>query len=128
MNEHRSHVLRNYRDVKYDDKIYNCLHFAVDVYKDFANQDISHLLNELMTSKNHRTINPDKLKHFKKLDEPTSPCIAVMHGMIAHAGVFIDGFVLHLTESGVHIMPPHLLKLQYSVVNYYAVDSRKKPF
>ncbi|WP_394260786.1 hypothetical protein [Moraxella boevrei] len=119
MNKHQEYALRNYRDVKYDDEHYNCLHFACDVYKDLTNQDLSIFVDELMTGKDKRKINPQKLNQLKKLDEPDSPCLTVMHGNEPHAGVYVDNFVLHLNENGVHIMPLHLIKLQYGLVSFY---------
>lgn len=115
------HVLRNYRDAKYDDKDYNCLHFVCDAYKDLTNQDLSIFVNDLMTSQDKRTINPAKLSSLKKLAEPVNPCLAVMHGAEPHAGIFVDGFILHLNHNGVGILPPHLAQLQFGLITYYAI-------
>lgn len=103
----------------YDDKSYNCLHYAVDKYKAITGVDVELYVSELMTSKDNRTINPAKLANFSQLDTPASPCFAVMRGATVHAGIYHNGVILHLTETGEQATPLHIAKLQYGTVKFY---------
>lgn len=104
----------------YDDKTYNCLHYAVDKYQAITGVDIGLYVAELMTGKDNRKINPAKLSQFTPLDAPASPCFAVMRGATVHAGVYHDGLIHHLTESGEQAVPPHIAQLQHGLIKYYA--------
>lgn len=113
--------LAKYQAVKYDDTHYNCLHFAVDIYRDITGKDIGLYVGELMTGKNARTINPSKLKDFIPLDTPRNPCLAVMHGQAVHAGIFYHNQIIHLTEAGIQCVPPHIAQLQHGKIRYYDI-------
>lgn len=104
----------------YNDKTYNCLHYAVDKYQAITGVDVGLYVSELLTGKDSRTINPAKLSHFTPLDALVSPCFAVMRGASVHAGIYHDGVILHLTETGEHATPIHIAQLQYGVIKYYA--------
>ena len=104
----------------YDDKSYNCLHYAVDKYQAITGVDIGLYVAELMTGKDNRKINPAKLSQFTPLDAPVSPCFAVMRGATVHAGIYHNGVIHHLTEAGEHATPAHIAQLQYGAIKYYA--------
>lgn len=104
----------------YNDTTYNCLHYSVDKYKALTGIDVGLYVSELLTDKNARAINPAKLANFSLLDAPASPCLAVMRGAVVHAGIYHDGLIHHLTESGEHAVPPHIARLQHGTVKYYA--------
>lgn len=104
----------------YDDKSYNCLHYAVDRYQAITGVDMGLYVAELLTDKDNRKIDPAKLNHFTPLDAPVSPCFAVMRGAVVHAGIYHDGVILHLTENGEHATPPHIARLQHGLIRYYA--------
>lgn len=104
----------------YNDKTYNCLHYAVDKYQAITGIDVGLYVSELLTDRDHRTINPAKLDNFRPLDVPISPCLAVMRGASVHAGIYHHGVILHLTETGEHATPIHIAQLQYGVIKYYA--------
>lgn len=106
--------------MKYNDKTYNCLHYSVDKYKALTGIDVGLYVSELLTDKNARAINPAKLANFSLLDAPVSPCLAVMRGVGAHAGIYHDGVIHHLTETGEHATPAHIAQLQYGAIKYYA--------
>lgn len=104
----------------YNDKTYNCLHYSVDKYKALTGIDVGLYVSELLTDKDHRTINPAKLDNFRPLDAPISPCLAVMRGASVHAGIYHEGVIHHLTEAGEHATPAHIAQLQYGAIKYYA--------
>lgn len=113
--------LSKYDDVSYDDANYNCLHFAVDVYRDLTGIDMIFYLDGLMTGRGNRVIETEKLKQFKPLDAPIEPCLALMHGAELHAGIYHDGLIFHFNESGAQCQPPHIAELRHGRIKYYAV-------
>lgn len=110
-----------YASVKYDDKNYNCLHFAVDIYKDLTGQDMGLFVDELMTDKHHRIINPAKLKNFSQIATPCHACLVIMRGQAVHAGIFYNNTIIHLTDGGVFSTPPHIAETQYGQLSYYTI-------
>lgn len=111
-----------YSNVKYDDKTYNCLHFAVDIYKDLTGQDMGLFVGELMTDKHHRTINPAKLKNFSQITTPCDACLVIMRGQAVHAGIYHNNTIIHLTEAGIQSTPPHIAQVQYGNISYYTIS------
>lgn len=105
--------------MRYDAKTYNCLHFVVDRYKALTGVDIGLFMDDLA---DNREIVPSKLKRLRRVDAPSSPCIAVMRGIEPHAGVYHNGQILHLNEQGVHCQPPHIAEIQHGAIHYYVVD------
>lgn len=114
--------LTKYQSVKYHEANYNCLHFAVDIYRDLTEQDMGLFVSELMTGKDKRQINVTKLKEFSELPQPIAPCLAIMRGAEVHAGIYHNGVIIHLTDSGIHAQPPHLAELQHGRIKYYRVN------
>ncbi len=72
--------LTKYDSKRYDDDIYNCLHFAVDIYRDITGREMSVYVNDLMTGRTKRKV----LKEFDLIDKPIDPCLALMHGKELH--------------------------------------------
>ena len=114
--------LDKYKSVKYHDNDYNCLHFAVDFYRDLTGRDMGLYVNELMTGRDKRTINPSKLKEFKQISTPIAPCLAIMRGGEVHAGIYTDGLIIHLTNTGINAPPPHIARLRHGTITYYRVN------
>lgn len=83
----------------YDEKNYNCLHFAAEVWKELTNQDLFELIENIINGK----INKETKYQFESLTKATSPCIVIMkrRGCNSHVGIFYDNRVIHLTELGV---------------------------
>lgn len=118
--------LNKYRDVQYDDLSYNCLHFACDIYQDITGVALSPAVAELSTSREKRHVCPNKLSHFILIDKPKSPCIAVMRSPVnVHCGVYIDGKIIHLDDTGIKSQPPHIAQHNYQSVKYYDYDTKK---
>lgn len=113
--------INKYAEAQYDDDDYNCLHFAVDAYRDITGIDMGLYVNELMTGRNKRKVNPAKLKDFTPLAIPIDPCLALMHGVELHAGIYHQSKIIHITESGVQALPPHLAEVRHGRVKYYAI-------
>ena len=113
--------LSKYHAVTYDDKRYNCLHFAVDIHRDLTGKDMGLFVDELMTDKNHRTINPSKLKNFRQIATPCNACLAIMRGASVHAGIYYSNTIIHLTEAGIQSTPTHIAQVQYGNISYYTI-------
>lgn len=113
--------LSDYDNKQYNDNDYNCLHFAVDVYKDITGKDMGVYVGELMTGRKKRKVCAEKLKDFKQLDSPTDPCLALMHGKELHAGIYHQAKIIHITETGVQCVPPHIAELRHGRIKYYAL-------
>lgn len=120
--------LSKYKNVKYDDGKYNCLHFACAVYHDLTSIDLSADVGELCTSRNQRHVCPDKLSSFVLIDAPKSPSIAVLRSPTnVHCGVYINGNIVHLDKDGIKSQPPHIIARNYQSVKYYDYQSKKQP-
>ena len=110
-----------YARKQYDDDNYDCLHFACEIYHQLTDIDISDDVFVICPNTGKRLVNPQKLREYQPLTAPKSPCFALMHrdDGRTHAGIFIDGCIVHLTKSGLQYLPPHLLTATYPKINYY---------
>lgn len=113
--------LSKYINKKYDDTHYNCLHFAVEIYRDLTGVDMSTQVSGLLKGKSQRHVDIKKLKQFKWLAEPTDPCLAIMHGDELHAGIYHQSKIIHITESGIQNIAPHFAEIRHGRIKYYAI-------
>lgn len=104
---------------KYNFQTYNCAHFAVDVWKFIAGKDISSFLLE---PSGLPRVPTGAGKGFKRLAGPVSPCLAVFRGLggETHVGVFLDGRILHIVNSGVVAQPVDRIKMVFRNVRFYS--------
>ncbi|WP_352338294.1 hypothetical protein [Psychrobacter sp. 16-MNA-CIBAN-0192] len=107
--------------MRYDDDEYNCLHFAVDIYRDITGKDMGIYVGELLTGRKKRKINTDKLKEFKQLKAPSDPCLVIMHGAELHTGIYHQDKIMHFNDLGVHCAAPHIAESRYGRITYYAI-------
>lgn len=92
---------------------YNCSHFVAEVWLFLTGEELP-FLNKPMTLTN---------RLFKKpLKKRCDPCIVMFRssGCTAHAGVYTQGGVLHLTEQGVRHQTVDYIAMSYDSVRYYA--------
>lgn len=113
--------LAKYQTKRYDDDHYNCLHFAVDIYRDITGCDMGLYVDDLMTGRSKRKINTEKLKNFEPIDIPRDPCLAVMHGAELHSGIYHQGVIIHFNINGIHCNPPHIAEIKYGRMTYHAI-------
>lgn len=106
----------------YDDKHYNCLHFACDFYERLTGNNPRLFVGELLTDKQNRRVNPSALSAFTPTDTPRDGVWAVMHGVAVHIGICHDGLIHHLTESGQYAQPPHIAQINHGRIVYYELD------
>lgn len=103
---------------------YNCLHFARDVWLAETGEDLEERLSGLLGSAaegrraaRHR---PDR-SAMRRLDAPEDPCLVLMRRPRSqpHAGVYLRGRVLHLTERGAEFHEPGVAARGFSKLEYY---------
>lgn len=109
--------------VKYDKKSYNCYHFSCDVWRHLTGEDLSQIIDDQMQTTG--ILYRRYVRQFRELVKPVSPCLVIMQNPheITHMGIFYNGRVLHLTESGTEYQPPivacrHHLEVRYAARNH----------
>ncbi len=108
---------------EYDYERYNCLHFTVEAWRELLGIDLSFLTQAIVPDGGlHSLTGISKLKTFRRLRRPASPCLCLMRGLAAdetHIATFLDGRVLHLSEVGVQYFPPEVIFPLYKQVLFY---------
>ena len=108
---------------EYDYERYNCLHFTVEAWQALFGIDLSFLTQAFTQEGNmHSLSGISKLKTFRRLRHPVSPCLCLMRGLAAdqtHIATFLDGRVLHINEIGVQYFPPEVVFPLYQKVLLY---------
>lgn len=110
-----------YLSRSYDRKLYNCGHFAADVWKDITGIDISEAISGLVMPTGKGRAILANLRAFKRLTGPISPCIAMLsppRGQ-AHVGIYLRGKILHITELGVHFDYIEVASCGFNHVRFY---------
>lgn len=88
--------INKYLDREYDELRYNCVHFARDVWLDLTGEDIEQYVNHLLGKPALTT-----RFGFKRVRRPTGLAFVWLRGWSeSHAGIFIDGKILHLSKGG----------------------------
>ena len=90
----------DFLDRIYDIKKYNCSHFVAELWLHLTGEDISHLCQAFVGNGDEYL---KKIRHRVKLRKPESPCVAMMTNKMLppHAGIYLDGRIIHITEQGV---------------------------
>ena len=105
-------------------KKYNCLDFVREVWLYLSGEDVTDKLSGLIGAFTDRRANLSGVKAFKRLLIPTNPCFVVMQRFkyVPHCGIYLDGRILHLKDSGVEFQPIEVAKSYFQIVRYYASD------
>lgn len=103
---------------------YNCLHFARDVWLDETGEDLRDRLGLLLAASTaERRIGRARegVRAFRRLERPEDPCLVLMRRPRSepHAGVYLRGRVLHLTERGAEFHEPAVASRGFTEVEYY---------
>jgi hypothetical protein len=95
---------------RYHEVSYNCLHFTREVWMSLTGDDIGDRLSALWDHPSARRARRGDLSQFRRLDRPQNPSLVLMHRprCAPHAGVFLRGRILHLTEMGAEFLTPEL--------------------
>lgn len=107
-----------YLDKTYHFTKYNCGHFVNEVWMDLTGECIIGICQSFVQGEDGDFTM--RIRERTKLKEPETPCVAMMHSQdaIPHAGIYIDGSILHLTESGVQFIKVERLAA-FCKMSYY---------
>ena len=101
----------------YNNREYNCLNFASDVWEKYTG---SNILRQFIGGGNFV-----RSRHnFKKIAKPENPCIALFDN--EHIGIYIDGKIFHLNETGAMLERLDTLKMKYKKVVFY-IENNSSP-
>lgn len=100
---------------------YNCLDFVREVWLAATGTDIAGAFPRLTGPFKDRRACLSGRKKFKRLLEPSKLCLVFMQRPFTkpHIGVWIDGRVLHLKESGVEFQPLAIACGYYKIISFY---------
>ncbi|MDL2286226.1 hypothetical protein LJC24_02140 [Desulfococcaceae bacterium OttesenSCG-928-F15] len=109
---------------EYDAEHYNCLHFTIEAWQALFGIDLSFMLEAFVREGRKYSLNrAARLKKFRPIQEPVSPCLCLMRGLVAdetHIASFLDGRILHITEwQGVQYLPQEVVLNTYRRVQFY---------
>lgn len=111
-------------DRKYDEDNYNCVHFVHEAGMDLYGKERIESLKPFMCSVKDRKFLPSKIKLLNPIPLPVDGCIVAFHPIdkrdSPHVGLYRQGRVLHLRETGVAWMTINAIKIQgFNRVSYY---------
>jgi hypothetical protein len=101
---------------------YNCFDFVREVWLKMKHEDIAeHKLKRLAGPFRNRKWTVSGMKMFQELTNPVDPCFVVMQRPRAqpHVGIWTDGRVLHLKQSGVEFQPLDVAKWYFTDIRFY---------
>lgn len=106
---------------------YNCL--------DFVGEAWTYLMGDCDATKRLQRLNEgihaedghvvlSAVRHFRKLDQPASPCFVVMQKTRTqpHIGIFYKGRVLHMKENGVEYQPLAVIQRYFTRIGFYLYE------
>lgn len=106
---------------RYNRQLYNCAHFACEVWQHLTGESIAHKLAGLLEPPKDRRVTFDLRRQFKRLEAPESPCLALMQrrGSAPHVGIFVRGRILHIHELGVEFQPIDVASRGFEKIGFY---------
>jgi hypothetical protein len=113
--------------LRYDERNYNCAHFFCDAWEELVGFSVREALQGFLAPPSERRAELGTIKRaFTRLDGPRSPCLVLMDRphTAPHVGLFYEGRVLHILESGVQYMPVHIATFGFRLVRYYGYTNR----
>jgi len=107
-----------YLDREYDFTRYNCSHFVSEVWLDLTGESIIGICQAFVDGEDGEYTR--RIRERIKLRTPESPCVAMIQSprALPHAGIYLNGKILHLTENGVQFEDVNVL-LTYCRISYY---------
>lgn len=102
-------------------KDYNCFDFVREVWLYWTGEDVANKLTGLTGRFKDRRPNISGVRAFTRIQEPINPCFIVLlrRPFVPHVGIYIDGEMLHLRDSGVVIEPLQIAKGHFSSIRFY---------
>lgn len=101
---------------------YNCAHFVADAWERETGRDIRSIMTGFLAAPGLRRAPPQLREDFIRYRSPVSPCIVIFRRVKAttHAGIFVRGKVLHLTDQGPIRQLLATASIGYTSVRFYA--------
>ena len=95
---------------------YTCAQFVAEVYQELTGRNIDSICQAFVTQDAFAS----RIRTRVRMLKPQSPCVAIMRfqDTVPHAGIFIDGQILHLSHDGVKLEPLSSLSQIYAI-SYY---------
>lgn len=107
----------------YNKSSYNCAHFVCDVFDYLGMREARKSLEGYICSNRiaHRGV-------LRRLSSPVGICLVLFQApcSISHVGVYIDGKILHLTESGVSYTSIDVASIGYNKMRFYNVKNNNR--
>lgn len=85
-------MIEKFLDKRYDERNYNCGHFAAELWFALTGERKYQLCEQTLMA---------SVKSLIEIPKCQDPCIVFMKSDSLHAGVFYQGFIYHLTPTGV---------------------------
>ena len=109
---------------RYDAHNYHCGHFTVDAWEMVTGEDASAKLAGLLVPLDCVKVAKCTMSKCHELRAPKSPCFAVMTNALGdrHLGVFLDGRILHITETYPEMTKLNLATRMFKKVQFYEFE------
>jgi hypothetical protein len=109
-----------YLSRRYNAKSYNCLHFVCEIWEDLTGTSITPYLTPVLVP-GERLLTSKVLKPFTRIPVPANPSLVFMRRrpFAPHIGIYVDGRVLHLLESGAQFQLLDVATEHYTDVRFY---------
>ena len=109
---------------QYNKQTYHCVHFAVDVWKKVTGNDLSKQFAPLMKPLTSAIAVTTVWDGFTEVYSPSSPCVVLMRSAVRdpHMGVYSDGRILHIRQTGPHSAVIPQLELEYPHMRFFVCE------
>jgi hypothetical protein len=100
---------------------YNCFDLVSEAWLALTGECITDRFPRLQGAFVDRKMTHTGLRSAERLKTPVTPCVAIFQRprTVPHVGIWIDGRILHLNESGAEFTLPEIAKRYYRTVRYY---------
>jgi hypothetical protein len=98
----------------------NCWHFACDVWADLTGKRLHASIEDFHLGALHGYALRQS-EHLKQIPAPKSPCLVLMQRqrIQPHVGVYVNGKLLHLKESGAAYVDLQHVTALYPTTSFY---------
>lgn len=87
---------------QYDANDYNCSHFASELYEALTGVNLGSMFRDFMSCEMKKFVESRK-RLVRRIQHLNDPCLVVRRerDLAPHVGVYIHGWIMHMTTSGV---------------------------
>lgn len=100
---------------------YQCAHFVRDAWEYLTGAPLSSSVEGFLLPPNERTAANGLRDDFTHVKTPSGLCIAIFRRLRGrpHTGLFFNGRILELVDTGVRYVPLHVPMVTYTSVRFY---------